>query len=67
MQTLNIVFIGIGTGFGSILAAIFTGLSIPEYGFLVGGILAAITTISGYMLDEALETNEFATVKDTYL
>lgn len=56
-----------GTSIGSIITYYLTEWEKPTWGYGFGAIVGVFITISAVLTDPALETNEYATVKDAFL
>ena len=54
------MFFGVGAAFGSIIVAIATEYYNPFVVFKIGALLTLMVTITGCMLDDQLETNQYA-------
>lgn len=67
LTTFNIFFMGIGFTLGAVVAAVYTERGEPRIGFIYMMFPAALVFLSGFVLTDEVETNEFALVKDKFL
>ena len=67
LQTFSSITMGVGTLMGSIWATIATAKERPLMGFGIGALVGVMITVAGALTDDALETNEYAQVKDFFL
>lgn len=64
LQSMRTMFTGVGIFVGSLSAAFATEYLTPYHIFSFTALLALVITYSGFIANEELETNEFATMRD---
>ena len=64
LQSMRTMFTGVGIFVGSLSAAFATQYLTPYHIFSFTAVLALAITYSGFIANEELETNEFATMRD---